>query len=90
MDILQICGHPGMILAINFKKIMAVQFLQILSKSQILKAIVNTIDPFAGSNATGYASEKLKRKWIGIDSNYEYITGSQFRFAEIQQNTINK
>lgn len=38
------------------------------------------IDPFAGSNVTGEASEKLNRKWIGIELNYEYIVGSKFRF----------
>ncbi|MHB9294647.1 hypothetical protein PilKf_00371 [Pillotina sp. SPG140] len=38
------------------------------------------IDPFAGSNVTGEASEKLNRKWIGIELNYEYIVGSKYRF----------
>ena len=38
------------------------------------------IDPFAGSNVTGEASEKLNRKWIAIENNYEYIVGSKFRF----------
>jgi site-specific DNA-methyltransferase (cytosine-N4-specific) len=38
------------------------------------------IDPFAGSNVTGEASEKLNRKWMGIELNYEYIVGSKFRF----------
>jgi site-specific DNA-methyltransferase (cytosine-N4-specific) len=39
------------------------------------------IDPFAGSNVTGEASEKLNRKWIAIEHNYEYIVGSKFRFS---------
>ena len=38
------------------------------------------IDPFAGSNVTGEASEKLNRKWVAIEHNYEYIVGSKFRF----------
>jgi site-specific DNA-methyltransferase (cytosine-N4-specific) len=38
------------------------------------------IDPFAGSNVTGEESEKLNRKWIGIELNSEYILGSKFRF----------
>ena len=46
------------------------------------------LDPFAGSNVTGYASEKLKRKWIGIEMNYEYIAGSKFRFDD-DENTDN-
>jgi len=41
------------------------------------------IDPFAGSNVTGEESEKLNRKWIGIELNSEYILGSKFRFNNI-------
>lgn len=43
------------------------------------------IDPFAGSNVTGEASEKLNRKWIGIELNYEYIVGSKFRFNALEK-----
>jgi site-specific DNA-methyltransferase (cytosine-N4-specific) len=43
------------------------------------------IDPFAGSNVTGEASEKLNRKWIGIELNYEYIAGSKFRFKLVEK-----
>jgi site-specific DNA-methyltransferase (cytosine-N4-specific) len=43
------------------------------------------IDPFAGSNVTGEASEKLNRKWIGIELNYEYIVGSKFRFNILEK-----
>ncbi|GMO25505.1 MAG: hypothetical protein Pg6A_12850 [Termitinemataceae bacterium] len=46
------------------------------------------IDPFAGSNVTGEASEKLNRKWISIELNYEYIVGSKFRFDN-QMNLFN-
>jgi len=38
------------------------------------------IDPFAGSNVTGEACERLNRRWIGIELNYEYIAGSKARF----------
>jgi len=38
------------------------------------------LDPFAGSNTTGEACEKLDREWIGIEMNYEYVSGSRFRF----------
>lgn len=43
------------------------------------------IDPFAGSNVTGEASEKLKRKWIGIEMDPRYVDGSIFRFDEVSQ-----
>jgi site-specific DNA-methyltransferase (cytosine-N4-specific) len=33
-------------------------------------------DPFAGSNTTGAAAESLRRTWISIEANREYIRGS--------------
>lgn len=38
------------------------------------------LDPFAGSNTTGAAAEKLGRRWIGIEPRDEYIQGSRGRF----------
>ncbi|MBI4454785.1 MAG: site-specific DNA-methyltransferase [Acidobacteria bacterium] len=38
------------------------------------------VDPFAGSNTTGAAAERLKRRWIAIEPNNEYIAGSVGRF----------
>ena len=35
------------------------------------------LDPFAGSNTTGYISSKLKRKWISIEKNMDYIESSK-------------
>lgn len=40
------------------------------------------LDPFAGSNTTGYAAESLARRWISIEINEEYLEGSKFRFDE--------
>jgi site-specific DNA-methyltransferase (cytosine-N4-specific) len=40
------------------------------------------IDPFAGSNTTGYCAEKLKRRWIGIDTKLEYGEQSMLRFRD--------
>jgi site-specific DNA-methyltransferase (cytosine-N4-specific) len=39
------------------------------------------LDPFAGSNVTGYVAEKLERAWIGIEINADYVEGSRLRFA---------
>jgi DNA modification methylase len=39
-------------------------------------------DPFGGSNVTGAAAEALKRRWISLEANGEYIRGSQGRFVE--------
>lgn len=38
------------------------------------------LDPFAGSNVTGAAAEKLSRRWMGIEIDPDYIRASQFRF----------
>ncbi|WP_133717495.1 DNA-methyltransferase [Methylocaldum gracile] len=40
------------------------------------------LDPFAGSNTTGYCAEKLKRRWISIEANKGYAHGSIIRFEE--------
>jgi hypothetical protein len=37
-------------------------------------------DPFGGSNTTGAAAEKLKRRWLAIEANADYIKGSKGRF----------
>jgi site-specific DNA-methyltransferase (cytosine-N4-specific) len=34
------------------------------------------LDPFAGSNTTGSAAERLNRKWISIEEDWSYIRGS--------------
>jgi len=38
------------------------------------------LDPFAGSNTTGAAAEKLQRRWIAIESVESYLEASKFRF----------
>lgn len=40
------------------------------------------LDPFAGSNTTGYVAEKLKRKWVSLEINHEYAEDSIMRFEE--------
>lgn len=39
------------------------------------------MDPFAGSNTTGYAAETLGRRWLSIEANETYIRGSIGRFG---------
>jgi DNA modification methylase len=40
------------------------------------------LDPFAGSNTTGSVAEKLKRRWISIEPDENYIAGSKGRFEK--------
>jgi len=43
------------------------------------------LDPYAGSNVTGEASEKNQRRWLAFEYNKEYLDGSKFRFDFNQQ-----
>ena len=38
------------------------------------------LDPFAGSNTTGFVAESLKRRWIGVEQNADYAENSRLRF----------
>lgn len=38
------------------------------------------LDPFGGSNTTGEAAEELRRKWVAVELNEDYINGSKGRF----------
>lgn len=40
------------------------------------------LDPFSGSNTTGYCAEKLKRKWISFEIKESYIKQAIIRFSE--------
>ena len=40
------------------------------------------LDPFAGSNTTGYAAEILGRKWVGIEIKKDYVRQSKIRFRD--------
>jgi DNA modification methylase len=40
------------------------------------------LDPFAGSNVTGEAAEKHKRKWTAFELFEPYLKGSKFRFDQ--------
>jgi len=40
------------------------------------------LDPFAGSNTTGYVAEILGRRWVAFELSEEYLRGSQLRFEE--------
>jgi len=42
------------------------------------------LDPFSGSNTTGYVAETLGRKWVAIEINEEYLRDSELRFQIAQ------
>lgn len=47
------------------------------------------LDPFAGSNTTGYVAEMLDRKWMAFELEEKYLEASKFRFEEKQKSLFN-
>jgi DNA modification methylase len=41
------------------------------------------LDPFAGSNTTGFVAETLQRQWISFEINEDYMIGSRYRFEDL-------
>lgn len=44
------------------------------------------LDPFAGSNTTGYVAESLDRRWIAMEISSEYVEDSRVRFQLTEVN----
>ncbi|MEM6752230.1 MAG: site-specific DNA-methyltransferase [Cyanobacteria bacterium P01_C01_bin.38] len=40
------------------------------------------LDPFAGSNTTGFVAETLRRNWMSFEINENYLRGSKYRFED--------
>lgn len=40
------------------------------------------LDPFAGSNTTGFAAELLDRRWIAVDAERAFVRQSKIRFGD--------
>jgi site-specific DNA-methyltransferase (cytosine-N4-specific) len=40
------------------------------------------LDPFAGSNTTGFVAELLGRRWVSIDVSGDYVEQSRLRFQD--------
>jgi site-specific DNA-methyltransferase (cytosine-N4-specific) len=62
--------HPA-----RFPKQFAEFFIKFLTEENDL-----VLDPFAGSNTTGYVAEELGRRWVALELNQSYLEGSRFRF----------
>lgn len=41
------------------------------------------LEPFAGSNVTGYSAESLGRRWLSTEISAEYVEGSRLRFETV-------
>lgn len=64
--------HPA-----KFPKKFAEFFIKFLTDENDI-----VLDPFAGSNTTGYVAEQLKRKWLAFELVPSYLEGSKFRFED--------
>lgn len=53
-------------------------FIKFLTKEDDL-----ILDPFSGSNTTGFIAETLGRNWVSIEANQEYVKSSIGRFTEV-------
>lgn len=42
------------------------------------------LDPFGGSNTTGYAAALANRRWVAIDAQEDYVEQSKLRFVDPQ------
>jgi DNA modification methylase len=62
--------HPA-----RFPKQVPDFFVKFLSRKGAL-----ILDPFSGSNMTGYVAEKLGRRWIAFEQDRDYVRGSVGRF----------
>lgn len=56
---------------------LAAFFIQFLTDAGDL-----VLDPFGGSNTTGYAAARLGRNWVALDAMTEYAQQSQIRFQD--------
>ncbi|MEH6681671.1 MAG: site-specific DNA-methyltransferase [Sediminicola sp.] len=41
------------------------------------------LDPFSGSNTTGYCAEKLNRRWVSFETKEDYIDQAIIRFSDL-------
>ncbi len=62
---------------------LAAFFIQFLTDPDDL-----VLDPFAGSNTTGFAAELLGRRWVSVEMEREYAAQSILRFEDPRLKTV--
>ncbi|HII92673.1 MAG TPA: site-specific DNA-methyltransferase [Methanosarcina sp.] len=62
---------------------LALFFIEFLTEENDL-----VLDPFAGSNTTGYCAEKMGRRWVSIEAKEEYGLQSKIRFENFSDFSI--
>ena len=64
-------AHPAM-----FPNALPEFFIQMLTDEGDV-----VLDPFAGSNSTGWVADNLRRKWVAMDINEHYVESSRLRWT---------
>lgn len=72
---IQVRAHPA-----RMQARLAEFFIRFLTKPGDL-----VVDPFGGSNTTGWAAESLGRRWLAVEPDVDYLVGSLGRFATTEQ-----
>jgi site-specific DNA-methyltransferase (cytosine-N4-specific) len=71
----QYCREHGIVVTARFPRQVPDFFIKFLTRKGDL-----VLDPFAGSNMTGYVAEKLGRRWLAFDNKIDYVRSSAERF----------
>ena len=76
----------------NSRKASAAKPLSVLTRIILASTKPNAwiLDPFAGSSTTGIAANLLNRRFVGIDSEENYLKLSECRKIEIESPEIQK
>jgi DNA modification methylase len=72
--------HPA-----RFPQAFAEFFIKFLTDEDDL-----VLDPFAGSNTTGFMAETLQRRWISFEINEDYVRGSLYRFSQSSDSPVSE
>ena len=71
----QYCRNNGLpVHPARMQEKLAEFFIEFLTEKNDL-----VLDPFAGSNTTGTAAERLNRRWVSIELDDDYIQGAEVR-----------
>ncbi len=76
-EYIKACGAAGLkVHPARFPAALPEFFIKLCTKPGEL-----VVDPFAGSNTTGYVAETLGRHWIAVELSSDYVNASRLRFT---------
>lgn len=76
-EFIRACGDRGLkVHPARFPPALPEFFIKLLTQPGDL-----VLDPFAGSNTTGFVAEALERRWIAMELSEDYLRASALRFG---------